>query len=90
MFVVCPGFYTLQDGELQRTRLQLRFDSLEPSLSRSTDQVHHLEVSDEAGVLSMDPSTMEGPQPWQLWTSHRLVIAAITVKYFVPVALSVH
>jgi hypothetical protein len=36
----------------------------------------------------MDPSTMGDPQPWQIWTSHRLVIGAITVKYFVPVALS--
>lgn len=67
----------------------LRFDTLEPSLVRKTDQVTKLDVSDAVGalVLSAPRRTKIGDRTWQIWEPARPVKGSLHVSYFVPVAL---
>jgi len=66
----------------------LRFDTLEPSLVRKTDQVTRLEVADAAGALVMSaPERMQiGNRTWQVWEPSRPIKGRLHVSYFVPVA----
>ncbi|WP_285404867.1 hypothetical protein [Luteibacter sp. ME-Dv--P-043b] len=67
----------------------LRFDTLEPSLVRDTDQVTKLEVADAAGALAMAaPERIQiRHRTWQVWEPSRPVKGSLHVRYFVPVAL---
>jgi hypothetical protein len=66
----------------------LRFDTLEPSLVRTTDQVAKLEVADAAGTVMMSAPkrTETGGRMWQVWDPLRPIEGSLRVSYFVPVA----
>lgn len=67
----------------------LRFDTLEPSLLRKTDQVTKLEVADAVGalVLSAPKRRVIGDRTWQVWEPLRPINGGLHVSYLVPVAL---
>lgn len=66
----------------------LRFDTLEPSLVRDTDQVTKLAVADAAGALALSaPERIQiRHRTWQVWEPSRPVKGSLHVSYFVPVA----
>jgi hypothetical protein len=77
-----------QDGEPGRS-WALRFDTLEPSLVRKTDQVSKLQVADATGDIALPAPArkqLEG-RTWQVWEAPRPVAGSLHVSYFVPVAL---
>ena len=73
-----------------RIPLTLLFDTLEPSLVRTSDQVEELHVRDARGeVLLQSPSRGgTGLEKYQVWAATRPYCGGLHVEYFVPVASS--
>lgn len=81
--------YTLlerQQGD--RSALVLRFDTLKPSLERSTDQVTQLHAYDADGLIHLAGPVREqvGDREFQAWKSSRSIRGLLRVAYVVPVA----
>lgn len=82
--------YTLKSQEIKSTSLALRFDTLEPALERTSDQVTHLQADDAHGkILFANPEReQQDGRTLQVWRSSRSVEGLLHVSYIVPVALA--
>jgi hypothetical protein len=72
----------------RNARLSFAFDTLQPALQRTRDQVTDLIAEDAAGRFSFDsPSEQkQGDGLNQIWRSSRGVQGPVHVSYYVPVA----
>jgi hypothetical protein len=64
------------------------FDTLAPSLLRTSDQVTALHVSDDEGKLALEPPVLKHRDDgtFQVWSATRPTAGAVHVAYVVPVA----
>jgi hypothetical protein len=75
-------------SKLPGTSLFLYFDTLEPALQRTRDQVKELVAEDAAGAVSflVPVQQKQGDTLNQVWQTTRPVQGPFRVSYFVPVA----
>jgi hypothetical protein len=82
--------YTLQaKHDRSGAPLELWFDTLEPALSRSTDQVSQLRARDALGAVAFARPSREvaDGKTYQVWRSGRPLKGVLHVSYVVPVAV---
>jgi predicted metalloprotease with PDZ domain len=70
------------------SQLDLMFDTLAPSLLRTSDQVTALHVSDDEGKVALRPPTLRHRDDgtFEVWSARRPTAGAVHVAYVVPVA----
>ena len=80
--------YTLRSEELSSGPLALRFDTLEPALERTSDQVTQLHADDAHGEIHFATHGREqqDDRTFQVWRSSRTVDGPLHVSYIVPMA----
>jgi predicted metalloprotease with PDZ domain len=70
------------------SQLDLMFDTLAPSLLRTSDQVTALHVSDDKGMVALQPPALRRRDDgtFQVWSTTRPTAGVVHVAYVVPVA----
>jgi len=80
--------YVLSPSKVQEGTLALAFDTLAPSLLRTSDQVTLLHVTDDKGDVALAPPVVKpmNEGSFQVWSARRATSGSLHVAYVVPVA----
>lgn len=80
--------YVLSPSKGPASGLALMFDTLQPSLLRTSDQVTMLHVADDKGDVALAPPVVKqmNDRSFQVWSATRPTSGPLHVAYVVPVA----
>ena len=82
--------YVLSPSKGPASGLALMFDTLQPSLLRTSDQVTMLHVADDKGDVALAPPVVKqmNDRSFQVWSATRPTSGPLHVAYVVPVVTS--
>lgn len=80
--------YVLSPAKVPASGLALTFNTLAPSLLRTSDQVTQLHVTDDKGDVALAPPVVKqlNDDSFQVWSATRPTSGPLHVAYVVPVA----